>query len=849
MRVQMTEKQRKKIKKIASKFDVLFQNFFEVASTSYSKKEFCCDSNGLIDYISRNFFVLLKFYYPLSFENCNLIDLTDFSDFFLSIAKTHKEYADSFFALFLESNIKKLTLTKIADTLPEHYICNQIKISDHINYRPIDGFEMLDLVGFDTVPLSYSDYFLMAGNAYTYEHFAHSYVIDNNKTANIDQFNTYQAFRLEYPNPQNISFEKEMFSNFSFDDYMYLFWWTYNTLVFDNGIVKSNNTVGFKSKIVTKAEKEALISRYVERLFDKIEHNSQDIQAEAYFETCYILLNNVFISKSDESLSAFMSFAIAVAFILTTKKRNDKFYYSLTDLPDEIETFIINRKNMNADDLLNYFCEMVKGFFDDLKVRNSKYNYESSFKSDPFRQAEFVYPFELEMNEWFASNGFPLPKDSLELERIAHTAYELKSCGLHREKEENFIKEFERALENYKTKRILVADLDILFVILKMLTMICEAFSVAQNIKSWRIAQRLCCELSNYLIKDSFDSFLYESDKLAVDVEKKNYKDIQAETEYTIKMNATLENGYFEFLKSVSDLSADEVPLNHLINLKILWTTRFKMLGADEKVIEIINIFLEKLRFFIEEKSSRTNAFNNIFNKIKTEFSVSQSKILTAIKKYGLSIEDLDVRFTDMIKTLSTGEFLYQKYITDACDDLEDFDYSCIALQYYTALESLLNIVFYLPYKTITLEPLGKRLKQLEGYLGEAEFSKLESRSKLKDSVLKDSLELGPIAYLYKGIFDSNGAINATHIHLSEYLTKLGLNNKAQKAVAKIAKDVGDITTSRNKVAHASVPVSSSQVSRAKKSVFANYIMNKNSAKRVADNCRNLIPQILALFE
>ena len=108
----------------------------------------------------------------------------------------------------------------------------------------------------------------------------------------------------------------------------------------------------------------------------------------------------------------------------------------------------------------------------------------------------------------------------------------------------------------------------------------------------------------------------------------------------------------------------------------------------------------------------------------------------------------------DQIQSLATGEFLYQKY---ACGgNNPNIDYSCIVLEYYTALELLVNTVFYYPYlenvlkvKYSTFTGSGNRTAFLNGYLGGSDWGHIS-----RGGGIKDNLELGTISWLYKDMFN-----------------------------------------------------------------------------------------------
>lgn len=69
-------------------------------------------------------------------------------------------------------------------------------------------------------------------------------------------------------------------------------------------------------------------------------------------------------------------------------------------------------------------------------------------------------------------------------------------------------------------------------------------------------------------------------------------------------------------------------------------------------------------------------------------------------KKLGLYAEFIE---KDCLCTLATAEFLYREYIQNRIE-IDDYDYSCISLCYFEALEQLVNTGFYQGYRKILLE-------------------------------------------------------------------------------------------------------------------------------------------------
>lgn len=164
---------------------------------------------------------------------------------------------------------------------------------------------------------------------------------------------------------------------------------------------------------------------------------------------------------------------------------------------------------------------------------------------------------------------------------------------------------------------------------------------------------------------------------------------------------------------------------------------------------------------------------------------------------------------TTVPKTLMTAESLYEQFI-DGEDEKENFDYSCIAMQYYKTLETALNELIYKPYAEKINNDIKKNKNlEMSDYLHDPKYY-------LRNSNLKEECELGNISHLLK---------NAPS-KLQDFLKER--YNFDEQDIAKIqnfgiklsgGKKVAGISIYRNKAAHSGI-ITYAEAKDAKRSIY-----------------------------
>lgn len=205
---------------------------------------------------------------------------------------------------------------------------------------------------------------------------------------------------------------------------------------------------------------------------------------------------------------------------------------------------------------------------------------------------------------------------------------------------------------------------------------------------------------------------------------------------------------------------------------------------------ELIPLFKYDAPWFLEQFE---NQLNSIANQI-IRFCEDEEQIQ-------IWEEEIDKRFAnnigyscvrnDIISTLKTAEFLYNKYIVGQTEK-KDWDYSFISILYYQVLEQALNILVYKPFiNEIGVGPYSE--ENLKEYFGKARCTEKKNGS----IFAKSSLELGGCGYLLRECKFSN---NFSNFFKKKYKNcDLGLIDKISENL------INNIKNRRNNAAHPNI--------------------------------------------
>ena len=216
----------------------------------------------------------------------------------------------------------------------------------------------------------------------------------------------------------------------------------------------------------------------------------------------------------------------------------------------------------------------------------------------------------------------------------------------------------------------------------------------------------------------------------------------------------------------------------------------------------------------------------------------------------GAGILNINDELESIKRALVTGEFLYNQFVKPYIghsantmpENVRNMDFSCIALEYYTALEKLVNLLLYKPYKIKVLCNISDPRNGSLGYLGKTFYAYVtHGRDEL---VFNESSELGPIARMYRGYRPGD----MKYLYVKGYIDDLRCR---MDRIALICESLDEVRELRNQSAHGEEIL---EIGYAKKAQDASFIHLPNPDTSIArniatiTNCHNLIGELLKWF-
>jgi hypothetical protein len=189
-------------------------------------------------------------------------------------------------------------------------------------------------------------------------------------------------------------------------------------------------------------------------------------------------------------------------------------------------------------------------------------------------------------------------------------------------------------------------------------------------------------------------------------------------------------------------------------------------------------------------------------------------------KKYS----DQLLQYPDIFSTLVSAEYLYQQYV-DGKKKNDKFDYSCISIMYYMALEDFVNKLLYTPYAELVL---NSNMSDVEAdpqhYItAKKYYFDLSSKS------YKTSVEIGNLGHLLNGLKKETYLQN----FIENRYGRLNLNG-----LIDFGNKLKNVAPRRNEAAHGGNVIPYNRVCEDKKEVF----------DESNDNYRGLIFMLLELL-
>lgn len=426
-------------------------------------------------------------------------------------------------------------------------------------------------------------------------------------------------------------------------------------------------------------------------------------------------------------------------------------------------------------------------------------------------------------------------------------AVKLIAEGYDRKDLRDYVSHYHEREQELKKYAIIYNKIYGLAQIQQILYLVAEAISINNNLSQGvPNIKRLCNQIQDYAYQD------YEFDRVEKELESKNRKSIEISSlsaenalyrKYMYLLNVELDSG-----KSYDELfAARKALINQIFNE-----------GIRDETDELLTEINEKVLSYIEYQIEQEGAFGSVNEQVKKSLEQYVPSICEKIGQY-LSEELVTVKdiFESIRRKLSTAELLYKRYVepysaitdkSDLPDEIQEMDYSFIALEYYTALEQLANTLLYYPYKEKILAPAfdryGDRIfdnKDL-GYAGGLERKFVIIKKGNKEE-LKASLELGTLSYLYDPF---RGKPRKYFSKIEAYLKGMSLSLADAR---KFVKKLNDIRDLRNEAAHGGENLDIDRARKAQDVSYIHYPTRDQKCKiKIADECHAEIINLLKWF-
>lgn len=125
------------------------------------------------------------------------------------------------------------------------------------------------------------------------------------------------------------------------------------------------------------------------------------------------------------------------------------------------------------------------------------------------------------------------------------------------------------------------------------------------------------------------------------------------------------------------------------------------LMTAKQKYVQRVSTYLS-----VDQQAQLEEHMLQVAEKIKEKVSKLSSfdALYSAVSDDFLPYASLWVRHPQILYSLVSAEYLYQQYIENH-EEISKFDYSCVSILYYLALEDFVNKLLYIPYLNDVLIP------------------------------------------------------------------------------------------------------------------------------------------------
>lgn len=217
----------------------------------------------------------------------------------------------------------------------------------------------------------------------------------------------------------------------------------------------------------------------------------------------------------------------------------------------------------------------------------------------------------------------------------------------------------------------------------------------------------------------------------------------------------------------------------------------------------------------IKESISKTEIYDELYSAVCDNFKAYSGTLM---------------KYPQIFSSLVSAEYLYKQYV-EQNSPIDHFDYSCISIMYYMALEDFANRLVYIPYEKdilANIDECNTKRKSWQYNDSKIYISNFSSYWAKKESAWKKSCEIGVLGHLFKDV-EKETEFQA---YLFSHFPNIDINS-----FSKFGYKLVKIAPRRNDAAHGGNYLTYSDVCVDKENVYA-----------AVSNYRGLILELLEIL-
>ena len=203
-------------------------------------------------------------------------------------------------------------------------------------------------------------------------------------------------------------------------------------------------------------------------------------------------------------------------------------------------------------------------------------------------------------------------------------------------------------------------------------------------------------------------------------------------------IHAELISGSIDDVLQITEaIAADDI--ESLMQAKQKYISRldgFVSKDQEEKLDELTIRVTDKIKEAVQKK----DVYDDLYAAVSDGFKVYAGELM---------------KYPKLFNTLVSAEYLYKQYV-DEQDPNDQFDYSCISIMYYMALEDFANKLVYIPYANDVLTKIPKKTVRDKTWKDTEGLKYVSAVGSFWDKYqrVKKSCEIGVLGYLFEGVED-----------------------------------------------------------------------------------------------